>query len=152
MAAPPQKLAQYAQPALFGDEAYSKFPTVITDVSEAGSCFALGRYTACVFHLMRVMEAGIRQLGITLSPTIKSDVPWGQIATAVKAEIDKMPRTTTAEKARHEQFAALYARLDSVRLAWRNNVMHPKESYDEEEASELLYSVKTFMKHLAAII
>ena len=44
--------------------------------------------------------------------------------------------------------AALY----TVKLVWRNPVMHPKESYGEAEAQEVLQHVKVFMEHLASII
>jgi hypothetical protein len=33
------------------------------DADEAGKCFAVGRYTACVFHLMRIMERCVQKMG-----------------------------------------------------------------------------------------
>lgn len=48
---------------LFNGDVSEKFPAVITDMEEAAKCFALGRNTACVFHLMRVMESSIQRLG-----------------------------------------------------------------------------------------
>jgi GAF domain-containing protein len=47
-------LFQSTQP--LGQEVASAFPvTVNAELSEASKCLALGRYTACVFHLMHVM-------------------------------------------------------------------------------------------------
>src|SRR5262249_13649752 len=37
-----------------------KFPSVVYDVTEAGKCLALGRDTAAVLHLMRVLERGLQ--------------------------------------------------------------------------------------------
>jgi hypothetical protein len=39
-----------------------KFPNLTEDIQEAGKCYACARYTACVFHLMRVMENGVQRL------------------------------------------------------------------------------------------
>jgi hypothetical protein len=44
---------------LFGGDVDLKFASASFEISEAGKCFALGRYTACVFHLMRVMEVAL---------------------------------------------------------------------------------------------
>lgn len=45
---------------LFGMEAEARIPKAANDISEAGKCFATGRYTASVFHLMRAMEAAVQ--------------------------------------------------------------------------------------------
>jgi len=52
----------YEQTRLFGDEVAERFPKAAYDINEAGSCLAAGRYTASVFHLMRVAEYGLRTL------------------------------------------------------------------------------------------
>lgn len=41
---------------------FDVFPDSAADFDEAGKCFALGRYTACVFHLMRVWKFRCRDL------------------------------------------------------------------------------------------
>jgi hypothetical protein len=51
----------------FGKEIPTQFPTARDDIEEAGKCLAFGRGTACVFHLMRIMEVGLRALGQSLS-------------------------------------------------------------------------------------
>jgi hypothetical protein len=45
---------------LFGSEVQHKFNTTSFEIDEAAKCLALGRPTACVFHLMRVMEIAVR--------------------------------------------------------------------------------------------
>jgi hypothetical protein len=44
------------------------------------------------------------------------------------------------------------ANLYAVKLAWRNEVMHPKDTYTLEEAHNLIGQVKIFMGHLATIL
>src|SRR5262249_6091339 len=57
---------------LFGEEVATKFVPANQDIEEAGKCLALSRGTATVFHLMRVMEAGLKALakplGIPYAP------------------------------------------------------------------------------------
>jgi hypothetical protein len=52
----------YTGRKLFDAKVFSDFPSASFDFDEAGKSFALGRYTACVFHLMRVLEIGINGL------------------------------------------------------------------------------------------
>jgi hypothetical protein len=57
---------------LFGKEILAKFPSIVSEVEEAGKCYAFGRNTACVFHLMRVMEAGLKAVArsLNIEPTV----------------------------------------------------------------------------------
>ncbi len=60
----------YAGANLLGEAVQERFPSLATDIDEAGKCFATGRFTATVFHLMRVMEVGVQEfceaLGVVL--------------------------------------------------------------------------------------
>jgi hypothetical protein len=47
------------QSPIFGEKVLTEYPKAAYDISEAGKCLALGRGTACAFHLMRVIEVGI---------------------------------------------------------------------------------------------
>lgn len=66
----------------FGDKVAEKFPKATEDVQEAHRCFALGRYTACVFHLMRVMELGVQSLGKKLGVARTQEKEWQPILRA----------------------------------------------------------------------
>jgi hypothetical protein len=63
----------YREKQLFGAKVAEVFPAAISDIEEAGKCLALGRATAGVFHLMRIMELGLkvlaRPLGIPYAPS-----------------------------------------------------------------------------------
>ena len=39
-----------------------------------------------------------------------------------------------------------------MKLAWRNEVMHPKQTYTEEEALEVFAASKAFMRELASVV
>jgi hypothetical protein len=65
--------AIYDHPQPFGQAVFDAFPSAILDTQNAGKCLALGQPTACMFHLMRVMEHGLTayaaKLGINYLPS-----------------------------------------------------------------------------------
>lgn len=138
---------------LFGTPVTDAFPSATVDIEEAGKCLALGRSTACVFHLMRVMEAGLRALAKTLNdPNLDpaTNPNWGRILSRGNAELNKPPGKRSPEWAKNEQFFAdVTARLLAVKDAWRNPTMHVEISYDDEKALDVWNSVGSFMRHLA---
>src|SRR5580692_6501219 len=76
----------------FGSDAVDKFETIRLEVEEAGKCLALSRGTACVFHLMRIMEVGLRALGKSLNdPNLnpKTNPSWDAILRKCDIELQK---------------------------------------------------------------
>ena len=144
---PSARADYYRDEHLAGIEVENKFPSVAEDISEAGKCFAFGRFTATVFHLMRVMEIGVRQLAKSLNAAINTDRVWGDILRDVSAEIDKMPKGP-----KKEEFQEIYVYLSSVKDVWRNSTMHPKATYTEEEAERVFANVRQFMQRLAKLV
>ncbi len=129
-----------------------KFSKSIADAEEAAKCIALGRYTAAVFHLMRVMERGVQRLGKKLQVTIPvEESDWGKISNHIAGALKQLPNSTPQEKRIHARFAKAAVYLDNVREAWRNPTMHPKETYTEEEAENAFRFVKQYMEYLVKI-
>ena len=139
----------YEAKYLFGVEVETTFSRTTEDISEAGKCYALARYTASVFHLMRVMEIGVQELGKKLGVKLVGEKVWQVILDQTNSVIRTMPAKTAAQKKKQAWFAEASAHLFNVKLAWRNPVMHPKRTYTEEEAKQLLVTVRSFMRHLA---
>src|SRR5437879_5446787 len=50
-----------------GSAIYSKFPDTAEEFQKAGRCFAYGENTACVFHLMRVVDFYLREVARSLN-------------------------------------------------------------------------------------
>ena len=77
----PQNKTVYYRPTqpIFAAEVVNKFPNNVSDMFEAGNCFALGRNTACVFHLMRLMEAGVQAFGNKLGVQLANELNWQEI-------------------------------------------------------------------------
>lgn len=145
----PNKQADfYDQQSLFGQSVVNRFPRIQFDMVEAGNCFAMGRGTACVFHLMRIMEIGVQEFGNALGVQIQGFKPWQNILDEINKAIRALPSKDPKTIEKSEASANLY----SVKLAWRNDVMHPNDKYTLEEARNLIEQVRIFMGQLAAII
>lgn len=139
---------------LFGLEVDVKFPLAATDIQEAGSSLALGRGTATVFHLMRVMEVGMRALTACLALPEPSGGRrnWKVLLDEIEVEISKRSQNANAgwtTKADKTFFQEMHGSLDSVRSAWRNATMHFDRSYSDEEAEHAFLMVRAFMRKLA---
>ncbi len=145
---PREKAKLYTDPQLFGTTVADHFPSATLDVEEAGKCLALQRGTASVFHLMRVMEAGLKAvasaLGIPYAPSWESYLK--QIQTQLELEWKKKPRKWRTEE---PFFRDVHANLFAVKLAWRNPTMHIVNSYTPDMAEEVFNAVRGFMRHIA---
>lgn len=58
----PQYARYFENPKLFGEQVFAAFPSATDDITEAGTCLAFERATACVMHLMRACEVALRAL------------------------------------------------------------------------------------------
>lgn len=123
------------------------------DIVEAGNCLALNRTTACVFHLMRIMEFGVQRLGEKLKvPIDVKQETWQTILNHVNGAINRMPDKPAAKKRMKENCAEVAGYLYHVKMAWRNTVMHPKRTYTPEEAEKIFENVKTFVGALIHLL
>ena len=129
---------------------YKAFPTTDFDIEGAGKCIAFGQGTACVFHLMRVMEVGLRVLGDALNLPSTSNRNWDDILNKADKEV-KTRRTDQSPEWQADEvfFSSAVAHLRSVKTAWRNPTMHIEAKYTEEEAEDIWNHVASFMRHLS---
>jgi HEPN domain-containing protein len=138
--------AMYECSEPFGSEVAATFPEVSYDIEEATKCLGLGRTTATVFHLMRSMECAVQllagQLGIS-----NIEREWGKLLADMKTKVEAMPKGSDRD-AWSENMTLLY----HVKQAWRNDVMHPRATYTEEQAKEIHDAVRSFMRNLAALV
>ncbi len=137
----------------FGGDVPRSFPSAIYDIEEAGKCLALDRYTACVFHLMRVLEIALRALAKKLNDETvdpERNPSWERILNRIRCEMNKDKKDRSPEWLADEEFLVeAAAHLQTVKNAWRNPTVHPQNSYTVDEAGEIFQSVKAFMKHVA---
>jgi hypothetical protein len=141
----------YDDPILFGEAVDTAFPSASPEIAEAGKCFALSRYSATVFHLMRSLEVGLRCLAIPFQVDV-THKNWhsalDQIAKAVRA-IDSVSNGPNW-KDDQQFFSEAITHFRDLKDSWRNYCMHEPERYSEERARDIYNNVRAFMRHLAA--
>jgi hypothetical protein len=154
---PISRKRQYEEPRQAWTAALNRFPLAGDDIEEAEKCFALGRYPACVFHLMRVTETAVLEFGKVIDPTD----PKPQFGSVLK-KVEQLLQTTPFPKwpKDAQPYQALFRdslpQLYAVKRAWRDKVSHfetrilPSESvYTEEVASDILNATRSLMRLLA---
>ncbi len=137
----PGHLVEYYNSIPFEAETIAKFVNARKDMEESGRCFALGRYTACAFHLMRVTEHGLGEIATQYS--LSEVKTWGKFLTNLRD-------FALANKDREKQIMVLHAKIGAIKAAWRDDTMHVTRTYDGEEASEVFQAVHNFMKEITA--
>jgi hypothetical protein len=139
---------------LWGDEVCSNFKSAIGDMADASRCLAFGQGTASVFHIMRVMEIGLRALGKSLNNSKldpKNNPSWDSILKKCDAELAKPYQQKSPEWQKHDVFyGESIANLRAVKVAWRNPTMHVEKSYDYDEALHVWTTSRAFMRQLAS--
>lgn len=123
------------------------------EVDEAAKCFALCRYPATVFHMMRVLEAGLNGLAGELSVPFEH-ANWENIINNIEARLQSMEKAPNSppdphRKARLHFYGEAARHFRFLKEAWRNYAMHTKETYDKGTAFSVLHHTTEFMRQLA---
>jgi hypothetical protein len=137
-------------------EVWQAFPETEGEIKNAGNCLAADLHTAAVFHLMRVVEYGLRALAAKLRVPVAAGkrikyATWSTIISALQTRIETIDKTTG--KTKREKCDSNYYRLalndcNIFKDFWRNDVMHTRGNYDEGEALEVYGRVKEFIQGL----
>jgi len=136
---------------------WEAFPSTRYDSEQAISCYALDLDTACVFHLMRVAEYGLRGLARRMKIKLpkKQRLEWAQWRPILKAMADKTETLFLQMKAGPakdellEFYNGALGQFYGFKDEYRNHVMHTRGTYDEFQASSVIAHVKDFMCKLA---
>jgi hypothetical protein len=147
--------ALYEQHApLFGSDVAAAFPEAGPDIAAAGRCYALDEWTACVFHLMRVLEHGLHTVAdeVQLAPDAVAHENWKNVIDQVEKkirEMESLPKTSQkAERLQKLSAAAMQFRY--FKDAWRNHVTHSRVAYDKHSCPPVFQHVMRFMIEMAA--
>jgi hypothetical protein len=140
-------------PHIFGGDVAAAFTSAAYDISESGTCLALSRGTACVFHLMRVLEIGLTVLGKKFG-VLLTHTNWAPAIEQIESRIRDMHKDPTWRslpdyKQQQEFYAQAASHFGILKDAWRNYTMHVRGFYTEEQAERIFENVKGFMQKLA---
>jgi hypothetical protein len=122
------------------------------DALESFKALALGRNTASVFHLMRVLELGLRPLGAVFNVSL-DHTNWGKAIEQIESHVREMHKDPIW-KARPDckELQEFYSQASShfvvFKDAWRNYTAHVRGKFDEQEAADIMTAVRAFMQKL----
>lgn len=147
----PGLVALVYNPELGWESVIAKFPEIKSDATEASWCLVFFRWTASVFHLMRVMECGIDRLS-KMARVSKKRPGWDGLLVDIdkKQLAPKAGSKKTAAKRKKDRFIAdAVMQLRAVKEA-RNTTMHDySKVYTPNQAIELFKAVQSFMQKMA---
>jgi hypothetical protein len=143
--------AEYWHPAWLVDSpVYTLFPRAHEEIQRAGRCYAYGESTACVFHLMRVIDSGLCAVADSLE--VNHDARnWSGIGTKIQSKMEeKYQAKSDAWKQSEPFYASILTDIQAISRGHRNPVLHEVErKYTDAEARYLLAVTEAFMCHLA---
>jgi hypothetical protein len=158
-------LSRFAQAQdLLGAKVSECFPSAAKDISDAGDCIALGCDSAAVFHLMHIVEWGLRAFAshLGLSKVVADrkrgkTVPlayaqWEQILNQLPDKIEQKiaPLSRGAKKQKAQEFYySTLKEIEGLKDAWRNHLMHTRAVYTSADALAVFSHVERFMQSLA---
>jgi hypothetical protein len=159
----------------FGQKVFDAFEDARFDAEQVSLCLIAGASTAAVFHLMRVVEFGVRALGAALglrrvkdilkpkpggklkTPVTRftpiENVTWeklhGQLRSKVDVRLSKL-RPGPVKDQKSAYYGSILEDFHGFKDAWRNHVMHTRLTCNEKEASRVLSHVERFMQAIAS--
>lgn len=153
---PSDHAQHYLKPRDKWEEIIDRFPDTISDIEEAQRCFALGRYTAAVFHSVQITEVGLIELGkfIGVNDPLSG---WTAVAQKLKQMIDtKYQQKTDFEKQNVSFIEQVQGTVEALKNAWRNKISHAHgkltlmtgAEFHPDVAEEILVATRAFMRRL----
>jgi len=142
----PQDRKRYFEAVdFFGEEVSARFSSATADIAEAGRCFALDRYPACIFHLMRVAERALRVMANELAVPLASlnkGRSWGGVIFDISEKLREMP-DEAPKKARLREPMHF---LTEVKDLWRDKGIHPVEDFSPQRTERVYNAIRSFMQ------
>jgi hypothetical protein len=138
---------------IFGQQVLDSFPSAAYDLLEGSTCFALDRWTATVFHLMRALEASLSVLGAVFNVSL-AHTNWAPAIEQIESRVRDMHKDPIWKampdcKEQREFYAQAVSHFGVLKDAWRNYTAHIRGKYDEREAADIMTSVRAFLQKLA---
>lgn len=151
---PPEDATLFTEPLNLFPKSRLAFPSAQSSMVGACQCLALSQPTACVFHCMGIIQAGLYAFANSLGVSFQfplSLAEWHQIIERAEckiAEMRSLPRGEQKDDALHF-YSAGAVQFRYFKDAWRNHVAHMREDYDRDQARSVLMHVSDFMEHIS---
>jgi hypothetical protein len=146
----------YLEPLRDWEEVAARFSRAVNDIEEAGKCYALGRYAACVYHTMQVLEHGLLSLGDVIGVTDPKS-GFTAVDSALQRIVSKgYQERTDFEREHFAFFEQVNASVHAMKNAWRNRISHAQgvatlltPDFTPQIAMEIYVATRGFMRRLA---
>ncbi len=156
MFVPTDQASYWENRAIFGDDSLVELgESAGFEAVEAGNCYAAGRWTACVFHSMRVAEYGIRNIAQKLKVTLSDNGKrypleygdWNKVIGAIRKKIDEMRRLPIGPKKAEalRRYSDLADHCEYMKDIWRNEASHARRRYNQTESLAAMNRVREFI-------
>ncbi len=134
------------------------FPEIKDEIEAGVDCYAMGHNTACVFHMMRVAEAGLRAVADLVSVTeLKNKnkpIEWGtwkEVLDAISAKLALVQNATAGPMKDADR--AFYNGVDrdirALQDCYRDKAMHLRDSFNDGEAQSAMIHVRELTERVA---
>jgi hypothetical protein len=147
---------------LFGEEVHNAFPDARVEIKDAGTSFAAELYGACIFHLMRCAEHGLRSLARRLKVKVSHThalIPldyadWDAVIAGIRNEIAKVRKLPRGPKrqAQLDRYSSAADHCEYMKDIWRNAASHTRRVYIRPDAMQAMDRVKDFMLFLSTAL
>jgi hypothetical protein len=137
---------------------FSSFKSAKVEIEEGIDCYALGHNTACIFHMMRVAEIGLRAIAkergiqkVSKNKPIEYGT-WGDVIKAVEDEMANIRGRVSAgpkKEAALEFYSTAAADLRQLLSNFRDKTMHLRGSYDPGQTVSAIFRTHSLMAMLA---
>jgi hypothetical protein len=140
------------------ESVFKAFKSARPEIEAGIDCFALGHNAACVFHMCRVGEIGLRAIARERGiKNVRKDVPlewgtWGQVFAAIEAALKAIRQKPTGPKkdVALTFYDTILSDLHAIQSLYRDRTMHFRKSYDDGEAQTAMLRARELMKTLAS--
>lgn len=151
---PSERVRYYESEHILSDQAKLKFPSAYGELREAGSCYGVGRYTACVLHCMRAAEVGVKAMARALgyNPPDLSQQDWHPVLNKCESIVqemrDKMKKGPDKEL-ELQFYSQAAAQFRHFKDGWRVQAAHSRAPFVEGEARIIIDATTSFYEVLA---
>ncbi|MGO8733304.1 MAG: hypothetical protein ACLQVM_10970 [Terriglobia bacterium] len=128
------------------------FPNAKFDLVEAGNCYAAGRFTAAVYHLMRAAEHGLVAVATVVGVPEDKRTSWNKLIQGIESETKRMVSSATKPsdwKEREKRYGDLCSWFTAIQKGWRNPVSHIPRSYSEHAVRGMFSVINSLFAHLS---
>lgn len=147
----PSHRVKYLQPRKFmSDKTKETLHRSRLEMGEAGRCFAVGLYTASVFHCMRGIENCLQLVAKSLDVVLDLPLEYvGQetLINQIEAKVIDLKEGRRTEKKIGDQefYSQLAKEFRYFKDGWRVRTAHAREVFDEAASLKIIEHAVTFL-------